>query len=284
MYMQTIEWPGGHKCASMISVNLNAELFWLRFNPEEVAKMPKTLSMGEYGMTNGLERVLAAFDVAKIKATFFVPGMVAERYPDHIRDIAAKEHEIALMGYGYENMAMLSPAEQREALRKGIRAIESCCGKTPRGFRAPSGELTMDTLRIAHELGMHYSSNLCDDDRPYWKALGSADGTAILEIPVHWPLYDLPYFAFNYNPAFPAGQGRIANYTQVLNNWKDEFSGYHGYGLCYVLQLDPQAIGNPGRIGILEELLGYMNTFGNTWHTTGSEIHAYFKESMPFEA
>ena len=90
---------------------------------------------------------------------------------------------------------------------------------------------------------MVYSSNLCDDDRPYFKDLGK--GQSIMELPIHWANYDLPYFAFNYRPAFPAGQGRIANYTAVLNNWKDEFCGCYEYGLCYVLQLDPSAIGSP---------------------------------------
>ena len=83
-----------------------------------------------------------------------------------------------------------------------------------------------------------------------------------MEIPIHWANYDLPYFAFNYHPAFPAGQGRIAGYEGVLNNWKDEFDGRREYGLCYVLRLDPAFIGGPGRIGILEELLTEMESHG----------------------
>ena len=79
-------------------------------------------------------------------------------------------------------------------------AIEKVCGVTPKGFRSPEGELTLDTLRIAKKNGLVYSSNLCDDDRPYWKDLGE---DKILEIPIHWVNYDLPYFAFNYHPAYP---------------------------------------------------------------------------------
>ena len=134
--------------------------------------------------------------------------------------------------------------------------------------------MTLDTLRIARKHGMVYSSNLCDDDRPYVKDLG--DGASILEIPIHWVNYDLPYFAFNYHPAFPAGQGRIANYTGVLSNWKDEFSGCHEYGLCYVLQLDPAAIGAPGRIGMLEELIDPINDLGGVWWATGWDMYGYY--------
>ena len=65
------------------------------------------------------------------------------------------------------------PKKSRKApSKKGIQAIEKVCGVTPKGFRSPEGELTLDTLRIAKKNGLVYSSNLCDDDRPYWKDLG----------------------------------------------------------------------------------------------------------------
>ncbi len=67
-------------------------------------------------------------------------------------------------------------------MKKGIEAIQNVCGVTPVGFRAPEGELTLDTLRIAKKYGMHYSSNLCDDDRPYQKDLEM--GETLLEIPI----------------------------------------------------------------------------------------------------
>lgn len=274
MYMEEINWPQGKKCAAMITVNLSAELFWLQLDPNCV-NMPKTLSMGQYGMTRGLERVLDVLDNHKIKATFFVPGRVAELYASKVKDISTKGHEIAALGYQHENMALLSYEEQEAVMKKSMDSIEKYCGVTPKGFRAPEGELTLETLKIAQKAGILYSSNLSDDDRPYKKDIGT--GKALLEIPIHWALYDLPYFAFNYRPAFPKGQGRIANYTGVLNNWKDEFYGYHNYGLCYVLQVDPQTIGNPGRIGLFEEILDYMQENEDVWFTTGMEMVKYFK-------
>lgn len=269
MYMEKTNWPNGKKCAVMVTVNLNAELFWLQLDPNCV-NMPKTLSMGQYGMTRGLERVLNVLKKYRIKATFFTPGRVAELYADEMKVIHKEGHELAVSSYENENMALFSSEEQEESIQKSIEAIKKSCGSTPRGFRAPVGELTLETLRAAQKLGMKYSSNLSDDDRPYRKEIGT--GTPLLEIPIHWALYDLPYFAFNYKPAFPKGQGRIANYTGVLNNWKDEFYGYYHYGLCYVLQIDPQTIGNPGRIGILEELFEYMSKFEDIWFATGKEM------------
>ncbi len=275
MYADRPIWPQGKECAAMITINLNAELFWLQLDPGCV-NMPKTLSLGQYGMTRGVDRILDVLEERSIKGTFFVPGWVAEQYPDKVCAIRDRGHEIAALGYHHENMGLLTEAEQEEAMARSVMAIESVCGVRPKGFRSPEGELTLDTLRIARKYGMEYSSNLCDDDRPYVKDLGS--GETMVEIPIHWVNYDLPYFAFNYHPAFPAGQGRIANYSGVLSNWEDEFDGCREYGLCYVLQLDPAVVGAPGRIGLLEELLDHMQQTENVWFATGSEMTKYWTE------
>ena len=274
-YMEKAIWPENKKCAAMITVNLSAELFWLDLDPTCV-NMPKTLSMGQYGMTNGLERILDLLDDKNIKATFFVPGKIAELYPEKIKELTTRGHEVAGSSYEQENLALLDREEQKASIDKSIKIIENICGKKPKGFRNPQGEITLETLDLAKKLGMEYSSNLSDDDRPYNREV--SQGNNLLEIPIHWVMYDLPYFAFNYRPAFPAGQNRIANYTGVLANWKEEFSGYYDLGLCYVLQVDPQTIGSPGRIQIFEEILDFICEHDNVWMPTGLEMANYMKE------
>lgn len=272
----SIIWPNNAKCAVMITVNLDAEFFWLSLSPDSVHR-PKTLSMGQYGLNRGLERILNVFDHFGIKATFFVPGRVAEVYPEQVQEITKRGHEIGHHGYAHENFADLSTDQQRESLQRGIVALEKVCGVRPIGFRAPEGELTQDTMKLLPEFEFRYSSSLFGDDRPYFVTLENQK-TDIVEIPLHWELNDFPYFAFNYRPAFPSGQGRIANYSQVLNIWKDEFKGYYKYGLSYVTQFDPQTIGTPGRIKLLEDLLEFITTTGSTWFCTGSEMAEFWRQ------
>ena len=189
-----------------------------------------------------------------------------------MRQIESRGTEIGAMGIQTRKHGSVvfgrtggSHKKRHSGYRKGMR-------RYPGGVSEVRKGADLDTLRIARKCGLDYSSNLCDDDRPYVKDL--EDGESILEIPIHWVNYDLPFFAFNYHPAFPAGQGRIAGYSGVLSNWKDEFDGCAEYGLCYVLQLDPAAIGAPGRIGMLEELLDYMLQY-NVWFAAGSEMADY---------
>ena len=117
------KWPAGHRCAAMITVNLNAELFWLQLDPS-CGKMPKTLSLGQYGMTRGVERIMDVLDQRKIKATFFTPGWVAENYSEKLLEVKRRGHEIAALGYRHENMALLTDEEQEAVMKKSIEAIK----------------------------------------------------------------------------------------------------------------------------------------------------------------
>jgi peptidoglycan/xylan/chitin deacetylase (PgdA/CDA1 family) len=273
-------WKNGAKCAALITVNLDAENFWLAVD-KDVKDRPKTISMGQYGMDRGLPRLLDLLDELGIRATFFVPGTTAETYAPQVKEIAARGHEIALRGYELLNWGLLPAKQCADDMKKGAEILKKDIGVTPRGYRAPIAEFTMDTLRAAHAEGAVYSSCLSCDDRPFWLSLG--DGGKMLEIPIHWALYDLPYFAFNYHPPMPKGQGRLANYTQVFNNFYEEFLGYADRGLCYVLQLDPQTACTPGRMPLLRDLLEKIKDSGQAWITTGGELYDYWSAEYPAE-
>lgn len=265
----SILWPNEHRSCAMISVELDAEFIWLGMDPNNI-NLPKTLSMGEYGMARGLKRMLDLFDKFDVKATFFVLGEAFERYGDVIKRLSDSGHEIAVHGFNHVNFGLLSSAEQRDQISRAIEKIKACTGVAPVGFRIPEGNMTIETLDIARELGLKYDSSLLDSDLPYIIEEGKS-GSGLVEIPMRWDMQDFPYFCFNFHPQVPPGVCRIANYTQVLNIWQDELSAYHDYGLCYVIKFDPQSIGTPGRIGMVESLLTTMKE-KNIWVATGSQI------------
>ncbi len=259
--MERSQWPEGRKVAALITVNLDAEQFWLGMF-EGTDRRPKTLSMGEYGINRGLDRVLKTLREYEITATFFVPGMVVLNHPDSIEKILKDGHELGFHGHTHRPMHLLSLDQQREEFALGLDAFRKIAGLTPTGFRAPEGELTADTLNIAAETGFLYSSSLYDDDRPYRHA---PEMGGLMEIPMNWNLHDFPYFAFNYGPAFPIGQSRVASYQRVTENYTEEFDAYRQYGLCYVAQFTPQTIGSPGKIQILEKVLGHIRRCDDVW-------------------
>ena len=84
MLIERLVWPHGKVCAAMLSVNLDAEFFGRIYYPDVDVDSGDILSLGRTGMNFGLRHLLDAFDQAGVKATFFIPGEVARRYPEQV--------------------------------------------------------------------------------------------------------------------------------------------------------------------------------------------------------
>ena len=264
-------WPGGARCAVLVSVDFDVELPILAADPANAAR-EKTLSVGRYGARRGTDRLLGTLADAGIRATWFVPGEAAQRHPGAVGEVHAAGHELANHGHRHEDFDLLTVAEQADAVRRGSAALASLTGRVPTGFRTPLGSWKPGFAARLPGLGITWSSSGFGDDLPYLHP--AAD---LVEIPVHHELHDHPYFFFNLQPPFPAGQSRIAPYRHVLGNWLREFTAYHRFGLCYVLRLQPEVIGTPGRIGLLRELLAHVRGHDDVWVATGGEIAAWWR-------
>jgi polysaccharide deacetylase family protein (PEP-CTERM system associated) len=92
------------------------------------------------------ERLLAMFEGAGVRGTFFILGWVAERYPYLVRRVADAGHEIASHGYAHRLVYDLTPSQFREDLRRAKGVIESAAGLPVVGYRAPSYSITPRSL------------------------------------------------------------------------------------------------------------------------------------------
>jgi polysaccharide deacetylase family protein (PEP-CTERM system associated) len=92
------------------------------------------------------ERLLACFAAADVRATFFVLGCVADRFPRLVGDIAAAGHEIASHGYGHRLIYDQTRSAFREDVRRAKDLLEASSGQRVRGYRAPSYSITPKTL------------------------------------------------------------------------------------------------------------------------------------------
>lgn len=84
------------------------------------------------------ERILDILRAKKSKATFFVLGYIAERFPDLVKRIHDEGHEIASHGYNHELVYNQSPEEFRRDLRRSLEILSKLTGDDIRGYRAPS--------------------------------------------------------------------------------------------------------------------------------------------------
>lgn len=114
-------------------------------------------------------KLLDFLDGRDIDATFFVLGWVADRYPDLIREIADRGHEVASHGWSHHRIDTLSREEFRSEVRRSKALLEDLAGREVRGFRAPSFSLVPGTewaMEVLAEEGYEYDSSLYPVRRP----------------------------------------------------------------------------------------------------------------------
>lgn len=126
-------WPQGYRCAVAVTVDYN-DIHGILTQAPQVAGRDKTLSVWRYGSQRGVERLLALLDELRVPATWFVPGIVAEENPGHVRAIQAAGHEIACAGYRHANYDRLSLAEQQLELQRGCQAWPTSPASAPPAF------------------------------------------------------------------------------------------------------------------------------------------------------
>ena len=138
--------------------------------------------------------VLALFEEAGVKATFFTLGWVAARHPVLVRRIAEAGHEVASHGWDHRRVFTLDEGGFRADLAEARAAIEDAAGTTVRGYRAPSFSIDQRTP-WAHEVlaaeGYDYSSSVAPiaHDHYGWReaprfAWRPVPGSELLELPV----------------------------------------------------------------------------------------------------
>ena len=109
------------------------------------------------------ERLLALFEERGVRATFFILGWVAERFPELVRRIAALRHEIACHGYGHRLVYEQSPEEFRQDVRRAKALLEDISTVPVHGYRAPSFSITQRSLwalDVLIEEGYQYDASV----------------------------------------------------------------------------------------------------------------------------
>ncbi len=248
-------WPDGVRCVAVISFDIDGPTGMLNRNPK-VAQMQSTMSMGNYGPLVGAPRILHLLETYDVKASFYVPGWVAERYPKLVERIVADGHEVAHHGYLHEPPATLNREEEADVLDRGNAILKGITGSQPLGYRSPAWELSEHSLDLLTERGFLYDSSLMGHDLPYVVSDGDR---ALVELPVHWSLDDYPYFNF-----FPGDPSRLmASPDHVFNAWSTAFDDVRQRGGLFMLTMHPYVIGRPGRLSVLERLLRHIRAYSD---------------------
>lgn len=203
---------------------------WFHMVGIDAVADPKTWPTLESLVERYTEWILRTLREANVRATFFVLGWVADRYPDLVRLIANHGHELGTHSYWHREVYSLTPAEFRDDLQRSIDVIETAGGKKVLGFRAPSFSITPGTewaFDVMHDLGLRYDSSLFPAPRGhggypcpvYAHTFVTPRGNALAELPISvmrmGPLR-IPFSGGGYLRLLP--QWLIRHGVEQLNN------------------------------------------------------------------
>lgn len=143
----------------------------------ELGALPADAPLGRHHTaTDVVPALLDRLAERRLAATFFVEGLNVELYPDLLKTVDARGHELAYHAWRHEDWASLSSVEQAENLARGLAGFERL-GLQPLGLRPPGGRLGPSGLAVLRKAGLRYCS-------PAGAGAGEDGGIALL--PFQW--------------------------------------------------------------------------------------------------
>lgn len=283
--------PDGKRLAACVSFDTDCWSIMLRMRAIGLVSRgtygPINFARGEFGARVGIPRIMEVLDKHNVKGTWFTPGVIAETYPELIKELSDKGNEIAHHGYFHECPASMTRTQERASFAKGIKAIEKVTGKKPKGYRVPfeipnASELSPNTVKLMMDLGFKYISQhmgpydfrvskVRDGDKYYYdRPPKFGKEVDLLNIPVNELIEDdLAYF-LGVNSFYP----KLDNPSKVYEIWKMDFDyAYeHEPGGFYTLVLHPESTGRAHRVMLLDQTIEYMKQKEDVWFCTMLEL------------
>ena len=259
-----MSWLNEKRAVAVLSFDVDAESPILA-QGRRYARHAMVMTHQAFGPLVGVPRLLALLAEYRLTATFFVPGLTAERYPRTVESILESGHEVGHHSYSHRSPVDLSAAGERADFERALAALEQV-GVKPAGHRAAMWEASWETPRLVAEYGLTYDSSLMDSDRPYRLRVGDA---TIAELPPHWSLDDWEQYAFLPRPEIG---GVIESPAKVVELWRAELDGMRRHGCLFMLTCHPFLSGRAGRVEALRTLIEYALEAGDVDFATGATV------------
>src|SRR3546814_12228197 len=114
-----------------------------------------------------MDPLLNLFAGHGVKASFVIPCVIVDRYPDAVRRIASAGHDLGSHGYEHRPIPGLTAEEERAELHGGIEALKRVIGVRPKAWSAPAWEWSERPLALPLDAGLTISAHFHDALCPY---------------------------------------------------------------------------------------------------------------------
>ena len=155
--------------------------------------------------------------------------------------------------------------DERALLERAHAALSRIVGRAQRGFRAPHGRLTGQTLGHLADLGYRYDASFQDDDHPY--RLDADGGRGMVEVPHAEILIDATLY------------GQRQTHDRAMKMWREEIEAMHRERCLIALTLHPRSdygSARASRIAALDGLLSWLRDLDGVSFLTCEEVGDQF--------
>lgn len=144
-----------------------------------------------------LPRVLDKLDELNTKATFFCLGWIAEVYPDVLKQIQARGHELACHSYKHLFVREMTPETFNADLYMALDRIQNATGEKVSSFRAPAFTISEDAtwaFEVLAKNGIENDCSIFPTTRSFGGFPSFGEGTPAL---IRYKEYELREFPIN---------------------------------------------------------------------------------------
>lgn len=175
---------------------------WFHILDNESTKTSDEWKSYESRIHRNMDRLFAILENTKSKATFFILGWIAEKYPEIIRSIRERGFEIGCHSYYHQLVYEQSPESFQKDLDKSIKRLEDITGEKVKYYRAPGFSITESekwAFETLHKYGIEVDCSIFPAPRAHGgfrsyntnqPALISYNGINLKEYPISvWKIF-----------------------------------------------------------------------------------------------
>jgi len=283
-----VEWPNGGRLAVSFIVNYQEGAESSRVDGDPTSESYGTdipgirqlsnarhhicESVFEYGSSNGIWRLLKLFDDYSVPLTLFACGKALERNIPLAQSLAKWPHEIAGHGYRWIDYRVVSPAIEKNHIRKTFEVIQKLTNKSIVGWK--TGRHSENTRGIIQSMGLLYDSDDYSGELPYYV---QDSGNSHLVIPSSLVTSD---FRYSSSPGWSSPD-------DCYSNLKSAFDCLYREGASspkiLTVTLHSRLSGQPGRAEAIKRFLDLIHQYDDIWICQRSDIAKHWLKYHPPE-
>jgi allantoinase len=267
-----VAWPGGARIALWVVPALEWFPLDMKGQPFKPPGAMQTsypdlrhYTLRDYGNRVGIFRVMEALQRHAIAASVAVNAAVAVRYPSLVKACVERGWEIVANGLDMDHLhhGGLPEEQERALVQQSLRILREAAGTPVRGWLSPAKSESFATPDLLREAGVEYVCDWVNDDMPF--AMRTRAGE-LVAMPHPVDIDDYTILVQNHHTEDDFRDALIDQFDVLYREAGPE------NGRVMAISLHPWIIGQPYRIGALEQALQHIMGRRGVWAATGSQI------------